>query len=67
MRHELKRSGEANEGEGRERRLHGRLAYVVRIDNRASVERSARRGHAGRVKSGRVVYRCIRSAYRSRR
>ena len=29
--------------------------------------RSARRGHAGRVKSGRVVHRCIRSACRSRR
>ena len=29
--------------------------------------RSARRGHAGRVKSGRVVHCCIRSACRSRR
>jgi hypothetical protein len=37
MRHELRRSGEAKEGEGREMRLHGRLAYVVRVDNRASV------------------------------
>ena len=30
-------------------------------------ESSARRGHAGRVKRGRAVHRCRRSAYRSRR
>ena len=30
-------------------------------------QRSARRGHAGRVKSGRAVHRFRRSAYRSRR
>ena len=48
------------------RRLHERLSYVVRVDDRVS-QRSARRGHAGRVKSGRAVHRCIRSACRSRR
>ena len=40
-------------------RLHASLAYVMRVDDR-------RRGHAGRVKSGRAVHRCIRSACRSR-
>ena len=44
------------------RRLHERLSYVVRVDDG---QRSARRGHAGRVKSGRAVHRCIRSACRS--
>jgi hypothetical protein len=39
-----------------------RLAYVVRVG-----ERRARRGHAGRVKSGRAVHRCRRSACLSRR
>ena len=34
-----------------------RLAYVVRVG-----ERSASRGHAGRVKKGRAVHRCRRSA-----
>ena len=39
MRHELKSSeeGEGGEGRGGERRLHERLAFVVRVDNRASV------------------------------
>jgi hypothetical protein len=43
MRHQLKSSGEGEGGEGRggERRLHKRLAYVVRVDNRASVEHVA--------------------------
>ena len=49
----------------RTRRLHARLAYVVRVGD--IDERSASRGHAGRVKSGRAVHRCRRSAYRSRR
>jgi hypothetical protein len=44
---------------------------VVRVDNRVSVawpcERSARRGHAGRVKSGQAVHRCRHSACLSRR
>jgi hypothetical protein len=35
---------------------------VVRVG-----ERSARRGHAGRVKSGRALHRCRRSACLSRR
>ena len=52
------------EGRGGERRLHQRLAFVGRVDNRASVAH-ARRGHTGRVKSGRVVHRCICSACRS--
>ena len=39
MMHELKSSGEGEGGEGMggERRLHERLAFVVRVDNRASV------------------------------
>jgi hypothetical protein len=38
------------------------LAYVVRVG-----ERGARRDHAGRVKSGRAVHFCRRSACLSRR
>jgi hypothetical protein len=37
MRHELKVAGMQREGRGGERRLHDRLAYVVRVDNRAVV------------------------------
>ena len=49
-------------------RLHERLSYVVRVDDRVSIAHVAVvSGHAGRVKSGRVVHRCIRSACRSRR
>ena len=39
---------------------------MVRVDDRVS-QRSARRGHASRVKSGRAVHCCIRSACRSHR
>jgi hypothetical protein len=75
MRHELKSSGEGEGGEGigsivgnmmRTRRLHERLAYVVRVDDRASVAHVAATLGV-RVKSGRAVHRCMRSACRSRR
>jgi hypothetical protein len=48
------------------RQLHARLAYVVRVDNRASVAHVAATLGV-RVKSGRAVHRCRRSARRSRR
>ena len=50
------------EGRGGKRRLHERLAYVVRVDNRSGVAHVA---VTPAVRSGRVVHRCIRSACRS--